>query len=256
MMNVLIVEDEIKTAEFLKELIESKPDFIVVGIQDSIEGTVKYLEKNQEKIDLIFLDIQLADGQSFEIFKRIQSHIPIVFCTAYDDYVLQAFKNNGIDYILKPFNDGDIFNALEKIKRLKRSFSKNSLHNVEKIQYLLQEKTGYQKSIIAHVGDKMIPIAIDNILLFHLEYEAVSIYCSDDKKHVIFKSMDEIQSVLDERLFFRINRQMIINRNAVKQVAKWFNRKVIIEATITIPEKIIVSRLKVKPFLNWLEKPI
>lgn len=256
MMNVLIVEDEIKTAELLKELIESRPDFIVVGVQDSIEGTVSYLHKNQEKIDLIFLDVQLADGQSFEIFKRIQLHIPIVFCTAYDDYVLQAFKNNGIDYILKPFNDDDIFNTLEKITRLKKSLVRDSFQHVEKIRSLLQEKKRFQKSIIAHVGDKMIPIAVESILLFKLEHDAVRIYCSDNKKYAVFKRMGEIESVLDERFFFRINRQMIIHRNAVKQIETWFNRKVIIEATIPIPEKIILSRLKVTPFLNWLEKPI
>jgi DNA-binding LytR/AlgR family response regulator len=255
-MNVLIVEDEIKTAELLKELIENQPDFIVVSIQDSIESTVSYFKKNQDNIDLLFLDIQLADGQSFEIFNHVQINIPIVFCTAYDEYVLQAFKNHGIDYILKPFDDEDVFNSLEKIKRLKKSLSKDSFNNIEKIQSLFQEKKSFQKSIIAHAGHKMIPIAIDKISLFHLENEAVNIYCSDNKKYVVFRRMDEIQSILDEKLFFRINRQMIINRNTVKEVEPWFNRKVIVKTTIPITQKLIVSRLKVTPFLDWLEKPI
>jgi DNA-binding LytR/AlgR family response regulator len=202
------------------------------------------------------LDVQLADGQSFEIFNRLQINIPIVFCTAYDEYLLQAFKNNGIDYILKPFNDDDIFNSLEKIKSLKSSLSKDSINSVDRIQSLLQENQVLQKSIIAHVGDKMIPIAVDKIWLFHLDNEAVNIYCSDNQKYVVFRRMDEIQAMLDEKLFFRINRQMIINRLAVKEIEQWFNRKVIIETTIPFPEKIIVSRLKVTPFLNWLEKPV
>jgi DNA-binding LytR/AlgR family response regulator len=255
-MNVLIVEDERKTAELLKELIESKSDYIVVSIQDSIESTVSYLNKNLEKIDLLFLDIQLADGQSFEIFNHIQINIPIIFCTAYDEYVMQAFKNNGIDYILKPFQDDDIFDSLEKIKNLKESLTKDSMSDIEKIKSMFQNKKEYQKSLIVHVGDKMIPISIDSIMLFHLENESIRIYCSDKKKYFIFKKMDEIQSVLDENLFFRINRQMIINRNAVKEIEPYFNRKVIIHTIIPISDKAIVSRLKVTPFLNWLEKTI
>jgi DNA-binding LytR/AlgR family response regulator len=255
-MNVLIVEDEIKIAQLLKELIESKPDFIVASILDSIESTVSYLNKNKDKIDLMFLDIQLADGLSFEIFNHIQLNIPIIFCTAYDEYVLQAFKSNGIDYILKPFEDDDIFNSLEKIKKLKNSFSKHSLNNIEKIQSLFTEKKSYQKSIIVNVGEKLIPITIDDIFLFHLENEVIRIYSSDNKKYYIFKRMDEIESILDDKIFFRINRQMIINRNAIKEIEPFFNRKVIVKTNIPLSEKAIVSRLKVKPFLDWLEKPI
>jgi DNA-binding LytR/AlgR family response regulator len=254
-MNVLIAEDEIKIAQLLKELIESKPDFIVVSIQDSIESTVSYLNKNKDKIDIMFLDIQLADGLSFEIFNHIQLNIPIVFCTAYDEYVLQAFKSNGIDYILKPFEDDDIFNSLDKIKKLKNSLSKDSLNNIKKIQSLFTEKKSYQKSIIVNVGEKLIPIAIDDISLFHLENEVIRIYSSDNKKYYIFKRMDEIESILDDNIFFRINRQMIINRKSIKEIEPFFNRKVIVKTNIPLSEKAIVSRLKVKPFLSWLEKP-
>jgi two-component system response regulator LytT len=255
-MNILIVEDEIKTAELLKELIESKPDFLVASVQDSIEGTVSYLQKNQQKIDLIFLDIQLADGQSFEIFNHIHINIPVVFCTAYDEYLLQAFKKNGIDYILKPFEDDDIFSSLEKVIKLKNSLSKDSFSAVENIQALLKEEKKFQNSIIAYVGKKMIPIAMDTILLFHLENEAVNIYSSNNQKYLVFKRMDDIQSVIDDNQFFRINRQMIINRKAIKEIEPYFNRKVIVKMTIPFPEKAIVSRLKVSTFLNWLEKPI
>jgi DNA-binding LytR/AlgR family response regulator len=255
-MNILIVEDEIKTAKLLKKLIESQSGFIVVSIKDSIESTVNYIKKNHDNIDLIFLDIQLADGHSFEIFNHVQINIPIVFCTAYDEYVLQAFKNNGIDYILKPFDNEDIINALKKINRLKESLSKDISQNFEKIQSIMQKKNVFQKSIIVHVGDKMIPISVDVISLFHLENETVKIYTIDKKKYSTFKRMDIIQSLLNENLFFRINRQMIINRHAIKAIEPWFNRKVKIETTISLTEDVIVSRLKVAPFLKWIEKPI
>jgi DNA-binding LytR/AlgR family response regulator len=255
-VNVLIVEDELKTAELLKRLIESNSNYSVVKIIDSVEKTVSYLGKNKDDLDLLFLDIQLADGQSFKIFEQIQLDIPVVFCTAYDEYVLQAFKNNGIDYILKPFEDKEIFNALEKIAKLKDSFSKQSTDIGDKIQALLNEKKSYQKTIIVNVGDKMVPIAIEDILLFHLDNEVVRIYCSDSQKYLVIKRLDDIESILDEKQFFRINRQMIISRKAVKEIEQYFNRKVIVKTTIQIPEKAIVSRLKVSPFLSWLEKPI
>jgi two-component system response regulator LytT len=255
-MKVLIVEDELKTAKLLKELIESRPGFSVVNILDNVESTVEYIKKHQEELDLLFLDIQLADGQSFSIFKKVQVNIPIIFCTAYDEYVLQAFKNNGVDYILKPFEDNDIYKALDKVSKLKESFSKNSLNVYDKIQSLLTKEKSYQKTMIVHIGEKMIPIVINDILLFNIENEAVRIYNSDNKKYLVFKRMDEIESILDEKIFFRINRQMIINRNAIKEIEPFFNRKVIIKTTLSFSKKIIVSRLKVTPFLKWLEKPV
>jgi DNA-binding LytR/AlgR family response regulator len=202
------------------------------------------------------LDVQLADGKGFEIFNHVQLNIPIVFCTAYDEYMLQAFKNNGIDYILKPFDEEDIFNALEKIKSLKHSLSKDTSRNYENTESIIQEIKVFQKSIIAHVGEKMIPISIDTILMFHLKNEAVRIFCSNNEKYFVFKRMDEIESILDPQLFFRINRQMIVNRKAVKEIEPFFNRKVIVKTDIPINEKAIVSRLKVTPFMKWLEKPI
>jgi DNA-binding LytR/AlgR family response regulator len=254
-MNVLIVEDEIKTAELLKEIIESNSDYLVVNIVDSIEKTVSFLKQNVENVDLLFLDIQLADGKSFKIFEQVQISIPVVFCTSYDDFMLQAFKNNGIDYILKPFEERDIQNALQKVGALKKTFTKDSINISDKIQSLFREEKSFQKNIIVNVGEKMIPIEINNISLFHLENEAVRIYCSDNQKYIVFKRMDEIESILNEKNFFRINRQMIINRKAIKEIEPFFNRKVIVKTTVSIPKKAIVSRLKVTPFLNWIENP-
>ena len=117
-MNVLIVEDESHTASLLQEIIEQDPDFIVLEKQESVLDTVEYLSKYQKNIDLLFFDIQLADGKSFEIFKHVDVVKPIVFCTAYDEYTLQAIKNNGIDYVLKPFKEEEIHAALQKYKRL------------------------------------------------------------------------------------------------------------------------------------------
>ena len=254
-MNVLIVEDEIKTATLLKSLIESNTEYSVVEIFDSIDKTVRFLKNEQDAVDLLFLDIQLADGQSLNIFEQVEINIPVVFCTAYDEFVMQAFKNNGIDYILKPFEDDDIYNALKKVGKLKESFSKDSFNITEKIKSIFKEEKTYQENVIVNVGNKMIPISVEDIGLFHLENESVKIYCFDNKKYMLFKRLDEIQSILDEKLFFRINRQMIVNRNVVKEIEPFFNRKVIVKIKIELPQKAIVSRLKVTPFLKWIENP-
>lgn len=254
-MNILIAEDERKTAELLKEFVESNPGHLVVNILDSIENSVRYLSKYQDNIDLLFLDIHLADGQAFKIFDQIQVNVPVVFCTAYDEYVLKAFKNNGIDYVLKPFEEEDIATSLRKFHKLKSSLSKGPAFSSGTLQAMMQEEKRPQKSFIVHNQDKMIPVAVERIAFFHLENELVRVYCFDNQQYSMLKRMDEIQAVLDKELFFRINRQMILHRNAVKEIEPFFNRKVIVQPTIPIPKKAIVSRLKVTPFLSWLEKP-
>lgn len=124
-MNVLIVEDEPHTAKLLKELIEQDEDFLVTERLETVAEAVAYLGKHQQKLDLLFLDIQLADGHSFEIFKHVDVTIPVVFCTAYDEYTMQAIKSNGIDYILKPFKEDEIHNALKSTSNLPIHFRQN-----------------------------------------------------------------------------------------------------------------------------------
>ncbi|OPL15545.1 MAG: hypothetical protein AVO39_07540 [delta proteobacterium MLS_D] len=255
-MNILIVEDEAHAAELLKDLIENQSNFSVVSIQDSIESTIDYLNNAQDGINLIFMDIQLADGQCFEIFNHVEVSVPIVFCTAHDEYIMQAFKSNGIDYILKPFDDNEVLKAIEKVKRIQSSFLKNAMDSYENIQSIFQGSKTFQKTIIAEARGKMCPIEVKDILLFHLENETINIYSVDQKVYVLFKTMNEIEEMVDDKRFFRINRQMIINRDAVKFVEPHFNRKVSVHATIPIQKEIIVSRLKVTPFMNWLENPV
>ncbi|UOB18126.1 LytR/AlgR family response regulator transcription factor [Abyssalbus ytuae] len=254
-MNVLIVEDEKKTAEFLKEIIENKPDYIVVNICDSIAATVSYIQKHQEKLDLIFLDIQLADGESFEIFNHIEIKVPVIFCTAYDEFVLKAFKYNGIDYILKPFKEHDIDHTLNKVHELKTSFLKKEILLNNGLKNLLSPKKTYQETFLVQFREKMVPVSVNDIAFIHLSFEIVTIYCFDGKKYPVIKTLDEIESSIDSSIFFRVNRQMIVNRYAVKEIIPYFNRKIIVTLQLPVPEKIIVSRLKVTPFKEWLENP-
>lgn len=250
-MNILIIEDENKTASLLKEMIEEQEHCLVVNICQSISSSVQYLTKNQEKIDLIFMDILLADGESFEIFKQITVSKPVIFCTAYDNYMLKAFKNNGIDYILKPFQQKDINDALTKVGFIK--------HSLTKINDLLEVRPPkpktYQQAFIVESREKLVPICVSDIAIFILKNENVYALQFNGEKVSIFKPLDEIEISINPFVFFRINRQMIINRRAIKDIEPFFNRKVIINLVFDISEKIIVSRLKVSDFKKWIENP-
>ncbi len=249
-MNVLIVEDESHTAALLQELIEQDPEFIVTQTLESVAETVQYLSKYQQNLDLLFFDIQLADGHSFEIFKHIDIQVPIVFCTAYDEYSLQAIKNNGIEYVLKPFKDEEIRAALEKYKRLVSNLQPKSLASFK--PPISPQKT-YQKNFLTQYREKSIVKRVEEVALFSVENENVYLYTFEGEKFPLFKKLEYIESVCDPEQFYRISRQMLVNRLAVQSFEPYFNRKIVLELRITPEEKAIVSRLKVSDFKKWLE---
>lgn len=247
-MNVLIVEDESHTSRLLKEIIEQDNAFLVTARAESVAEAVNYLSRHQQNIDLMFLDIQLADGHSFEIFKHIDVTIPVVFCTAYDEYTLQAIKNNGIDYILKPFKEEDIHTALNKYKKLAQVFSHKPLSPLQ-----LKTSTQYQQSFLTQVRDKTLVRYVKDIALYHIEFETVYMYTFSGEKLPLFKNLEYVESVCNPAQFFRINRQTILNRDVVTAIEPYFNRKAIVQTKLNLTEKLIVSRLKVTAFKNWLE---
>ena len=253
-MNILIIEDEKKTAVLLRDMIETHADRLVVNICESIEESVAYLLKNQSKLNLIFMDIQLSDGQSFEIFNQVHIYIPVVFCTAYDDYTLKAFKNNGIDYILKPFKDEDIQQAFAKVEQLKANFSTSSFDSTV-FKNLLHTEPALQTSFLVRYREKMIPLLVSDIAFFWLENETISLLNFKGEKYQIAKTLEQIEEAVSSKDFFRINRQMIVARKALKDIEPYFNRKVVVHLNVSLPEKAIVSRLKVSPFLEWIEIP-
>jgi two-component system, LytTR family, response regulator LytT len=253
-MNILIIEDEKKTAVLLRDMIETHGERLVVNVCESIEESVVYLFKNQSKLDLIFMDIQLADGLSFEIFNQVQITIPVVFCTAYDDYTLKAFKNNGIDYILKPFKEEDIEQAFSKVELLKANFSTTTFDSAV-FKNLLYPEPVLQTSFLVRYREKMIPLSVSDIAFVWLENEMVSLLNFKGEKYQIAKTLEQIEQAVSTKNFFRINRQMIVSRTAIKDIEPYFNRKVVVHLNVSLPEKAIVSRLKVSPFLEWIEIP-
>ena len=251
-MHILIVEDEPQTAAILKEIIEKVyPAAQVVGILESIEQTVKFLSSENPPA-LIFMDIQLADGLCFGIFSRVQIPCPVIFCTAYDQYTLQAFKSNGIEYILKPVKEEDLKAAFDKIEKLKQAFNPN-LNLISSMNDLLKKKD-YKSSILIRYRESYIPVAVDNIALFLRENEVVYAYRFDLQKHAVFKTLEEIESSINPELFYRINRQVLLNRHAIQEIQPYFNRKMVVKTALKLNEKLVVSRLKVTPFMQWVEQ--
>ncbi len=249
-MNVLIVEDEKHTAQLLKEIIEQDDDFLVTATLESIAETVAFLTKHHSKIDLIFLDIQLADGHSFAIFQYIDVAIPVIFCTAFDDYTLAAIQNNGINYILKPFREEEIHAALTRYKNLVASFSQKAINPA---LFAPAREKSYQESFLTQHREKSIVIYTKDIAAITIEYELVQLYTFSGERHPLLKNLEYIESVCNPHQFYRINRQMLINRNAIRSIEPYFNRKVVVKLVVPLAETPIVSRLKVTAFKAWLE---
>ncbi|WP_347839948.1 LytTR family DNA-binding domain-containing protein [uncultured Draconibacterium sp.] len=253
-MNILIIEDEPHTAQILSEIIvQVRPDSIILDTLESIEQSVKYLSNDKNLPDLIFSDIQLADGLSFEIFSKVQLKCPIIFCTAFDQYTLQAFKTNGIEYVLKPVKEEDVELAFTKYETLKESL-KPDIEIVTLLKNTFQKKENNKSSILVHVKESFIPIEVSKIAFFIVDTEILYIHTFDNKRYPVFKSMSEIEASIDHSLFFRINRQVLLNKKTIKEVRPYFNRKVIIKTDLKIEEQLIVSRLKVTEFMNWIEQ--
>jgi len=255
-MKIAIIEDEPIIAESLKLiLMEIDSSISVMKILSSVKGSVEWLRLNQSSCDLLFMDINLTDGLSFEIFNQIESNTPIVFVTAFDQYALNAFTVNGVDYILKPFDKTKIKQSLEKIKSLTQT-GLNSL-TTESLQHLLEVVTSKtitnkRKSYLVYHQDKIIPLAVEDISWFYKSNQVTYACTNSNKKYVIDDTLDKIQNEVSSVNFYRANRQFIISKNAIENISIYFNGRLIINILPKPDEKIIVSKAKSNDFKNWL----
>lgn len=250
-MQILIVEDEKRTANDLKRTIfEVLPSAEIVGVVGSVESGIDFIEKGH-KIDLIFSDIQLSDGLSFEIYQSVGISIPIIFCTAFDQFSLQAFQTYGIDYILKPFDVESVKRALDKYRNLTGERNTKDFQAItEAIKQQLYSPPK-SSSILIYQGDKLIPLATEQIALFFIKEQVVTALTFDQKRYFVDKKMDSLEELLSPA-FFRVNRQQLIHRKAVKDASQYFHRKLLVNLTIPFDEEILVGKLKVTAFKEWL----
>ncbi|MEM6320398.1 MAG: LytTR family DNA-binding domain-containing protein [Bacteroidota bacterium] len=252
-MKVIIIEDEPLMAEALaKKVTTIDPAIQVVAQLDSIQVSIDYLSTH-ESPDLFFSDIELLDGLSFEIFKRTNNKVPIIFCTAYNHYALEAFEVYGIDYLLKPYDNQKIAASLEKYQELVQTNVAPPI-DYQVLQQLLeqQQKASNRTSILIHQGDKIIPLSSTDIALAFLLNGIVYVFTFAGKKYAVNYNLERLQQLLGTS-FFRINRQGLINRKGVKHVSQYFGRKLIIQANFAFSEELIVSKGNTTKFLAWLE---
>jgi len=251
-MKIIIIEDEKFTAEDLAKTISSvASDAEIEALIYSVGDAISYFKKN-EAPDLIFSDIQLGDGLSFKIFKSVNVDAPVIFCTAFDEYALNAFKTNGIDYILKPYTRKTIAGALDKYRNLRQSFLGNASQYDAVLEALKNRDTPKSATILVHHKDKILPIKLENIALFYIEDEMTHLLTFDNKIYFINKKLEDLDKASGNS-FFRVNRQHLINRKAIDYVSHYFSRKLSINIVVPFKEKIIPSLNKTQEFLNWLE---
>ena len=253
-MKVIIIEDEHLMAEELEMLVKEYDEEIEIpAILTTVEEAITYLE-NHPMPDLFFSDIQLPDGISFEIFKEIENTTPVIFCTAYDEYALDAFKANGIDYILKPFDSETIAKTLEKFENLTQINDASQSDLMQMMSSLMrsQNEISTKENILVHKGDKIIPLPTQDIAAIHLDAGITYAYTFDNTKYALEQSMDKLEHSLSDS-FYRANRQFIIHKKAIVHVSKYFNRKLMLKTKISLPEQIVVSKANATSFLKWLE---
>ncbi|MBP1594567.1 MAG: Response regulator [Bacteroidetes bacterium] len=251
-MNIVIIEDERITADELAGTINNlEPEAKIVTILSSVKTAVAYFQKN-ESPDLIFSDVQLGDGLSFEIFKAVKISAPVIFCTAYDEYALNAFKTNGIDYILKPSTSQTIADALAKYRSLRETFGGKIQRYDSILDALIKRESSRYASILVYHKEKILPIKMDEIALFYIDNEVTYLLTFTSQKYVAGKTLEELE-LLSGSNFFRINRQYLVNRKAVIDASRYFLRKLSVNLSIPYKEKILVSKEKTPQFLNWLE---
>jgi DNA-binding LytR/AlgR family response regulator len=249
-MKVLIVEDETVAYTNLKKIIsEIDPEIEVLGNTESVKQTVQRLQNSPRMPDLIFMDIHLSDGSAFNIFNLITVEIPVVFTTAYDEYAIEAFKVNSIDYLLKPIELKEVRRALEKFKKLARQ---DLIQYLSTLPQLSSTQHKYSQKILVPVKDKLIPVSVDSISCFYTANEQTTVFLKNGKSYPYKRTLDSIIQMLNPQHFFRLNKQYIASKESIINITIWFDNRLLITLDVETPERIFVSKNKAADFKHWM----
>jgi DNA-binding LytR/AlgR family response regulator len=253
-MKALIIEDEPHARTELKRLLgKVAPDVEVVAETDSVAETVLFLQSGKE-FDLVFADIQLSDGLSFDIFSKVEVTQPVIFTTAYNEFAIKAFELNSIDYLLKPVDENELRAAFDKYKKL--FFNKEN--GVQQIDSLLQalkldSKIEYKERFLVKTGSRLISINVDEVAWFLASEKLVYLQMVSGNKYVIDYSLDELITLLNPKNFFQLNRQFISSIKSIKDIHTYFNGKLKISLNPMVEEEVLVSRERASEFKKWLD---
>lgn len=254
-MKILIVEDEeLAVKKLRKTLAEVEETAEITGTTDSIKSTVEWLQDNTQP-DLILMDIELADGQSFEIFNLVEVKCPVIFTTSYDEFALKAFKVNSVDYLLKPIQKEELRSALDKFKKLnggaKTDVSIDSL--VKELQQKLQPKE-YRKRFLVKHAQRLVSIEVDDIAYFYSDGRLNFFKTNDNKKFVVDYTMDELEEMLNPEKYFRISRSFYVSVESIEKIDDYFGNRLILQLNPGVDKEALVSREKVTDFKKWMGK--
>lgn len=250
-MNCLIVEDEKIAAERLGKLIkEYDAEIEIMAVTQSITKSVEWFNSHPEP-DLVFMDIQLSDGLSFEIFEQIESKFPVIFTTAYDEYALRAFKHNSIDYLLKPIAPDELKTAIDKYKAQTKAIT----YPQHVFDTMLQSMTqNYKSKFLIKVGEHLRVIPVVDIQCFYSMEKAVFLQNRQGRDYAVNYSLDQLEELLDPEKFYRINRRYIIAFEAIHDIISYSNSRLLLKLETNSSDDLIVSRERVQKFRQWLEE--
>ena len=251
-MNILIIEDEKPSARRLQRMLE-KLDVTANQMLHSVSEAIDWFSNNEHP-DLIFLDIQLSDGLSFEIFDAVEVKSSIIFTTAFDEYALQAFKLNSIDYLLKPIDEDELEIAVKKYCELKPQ-SQNLQLNFDDIRKLLVNpvEREYKKRFTTKIGQHIKMISVDEIDCFYSENKGTYAHTTDGRDYLLDTTLEQLEEELEPQTFFRISRKFYVNINAIKDIISYTNSRLQLKLKSYKEQEVIVARERVKDFKVWLE---
>ncbi|MBK6543698.1 MAG: response regulator transcription factor [Saprospiraceae bacterium] len=247
-MRVLIIEDELPASKQITKIMENLfPEFVVLNVLDSIESSIRWLQTNPAP-DVIFMDIQIADGLSFEIFKQVNITSKVVFTTAFDQYAVQAFRVNAIDYLLKPIEPEELKRVIHKIRI--QTNSTESL-NFELLNKMIQKEKIKERFLVRN-GAHLISIASDDIFLFQSSDGLTQAITKDYKKYFVDYTLEKLEDLLQAEKFYRINRNLLIHQQSIQQIVPHLNGRLKLKLEPPGDEDIYVSRERVQGFKEWL----
>lgn len=256
-MNAVIIEDENLIArELIYKIGEVAPDIKIKDVLPSVKTAYKWFMENAEP-DVIFADIQLSDGTSFEIFERYSFSCPIIFTTAYDEYALRAFKVNGIDYLLKPVDEEDLKKAIEKAKAIiqsKAAYPKDVHELLKMMANPTQTATVYKEKFVVKVRNNWLPVLTKDIACFYRENLNYLLTFTGEKYILDFTTLDEIEELLDPKLYYRANRQSIIHIDAIQSIKPQENQKLVVSLKAPLKMEQDISREKAPGFKKWFDR--
>ena len=252
MIKVLIIEDEVAASKRLQKLLaELMPDAAITTILVSIETAVNWFKNNQQP-DLVFADIHLADGSSFEIFRQVTLDCPVIFITAYDQYALEAFKHNSIHYLLKPVKKEDLTEAIVKFRKMHVANANSNVDIEKMLMSFRQPAANYKERFIIRFGEHIKTIETQDIAYFYTENKANYAVMKDGKRYPVDHNLDELETLINPKSFFRINRQFIIGYNSITEMVSYSKSRVLIKLNPPSKFETIVSTERSAAFKSWL----